>query len=92
MERKLSFEQAKARYVHRFTCEHVPAWATVPAPNGRYYAPQYATDREWYNKTAFKGEPAWLGLTNECTSLKPSWPLGQWLDAPFSRERQYNVA
>ena len=27
MTRVISFEQAKARYPHRFTMEHVPAWS-----------------------------------------------------------------
>jgi hypothetical protein len=42
-----SFEQAKAQYVHRFTMEH------GAAPNGQYYAPQFASDQEWYDHTQF---------------------------------------
>lgn len=85
MARPLTFEQAKARYVHRFTLEHVPAWASVPAPCGRFYAPQYRTDREWYEATAFPGECDISPRARYCHSAGRTWPWGQWLDAPFVR-------
>ncbi len=91
--RKLSFEQAKARYVHRFTGEHVPAWALLrPCDSGgtetRYYAPQFATDREWYDATKFPGEeghPFPDSRRGDCYTAGQTWPLGQWLDKPYRR-------
>jgi hypothetical protein len=36
--------------------EHVPNWAKRPAPNGHYYAPQYASDAQWCANTLFSAE------------------------------------
>lgn len=93
MKRAITFEQAKARFTNRFTMEHVPPWAkeapdaTPPISSKRpgYYAPQFRTDREWYDNTRFKGEPGHLGTARECTTSGQTWPLGQWLDEPFKR-------
>ncbi len=87
MKRKLSFERAKAQYVHRYTMEHVPAWAKErPCDHGgtetRYYAPQFRTDREWYDNTLFHGESE-LADKHHCYTSGQTWPLGQWLDKPF---------
>lgn len=90
-KRKLSFEEAKRRYVHRFTMEHVPSWACErPCDSGGtatwYYAPQYRTDKEWYDNTAFPGEPEHiLGARHNgcCDSRNPSWPIGQQLAQPY---------
>lgn len=78
-----SLAEACARYVHRYTMEHVPAWAQKRAENGLFYAPQYRNDAEWYERTLFYGEPGHYGTKNECCSAGQSWPLGQWLDAQF---------
>lgn len=83
--RKISFEQAKAQYPHRYTVDHVPSWARKQCDNGKFYAPQYASDREWYEKTTFPGEPGLHGNNKHCESRAPSWPLGEWLDQPFQR-------
>lgn len=85
-----TFEQAKAQYVNRFTMEHVPAWSrNRPCDHGgtetRYYAPQFRTDAEWYANTLFKGDPGWLGRGTDCFTTGQTWPLGQWLDKPFTR-------
>jgi hypothetical protein len=89
-KRPVSFEQAKARYVHRFTMEHVPDWAKRPAPYAGaltgYYAPQFSTDRQWYDSTRFKGEEGWLGRGSDCYTTGQTWPLGRWLMKPFARE------
>jgi hypothetical protein len=90
MKRKISFEQAKARYLHRFTMEHVPAWASsycTFAGARKYYAPQFRTDREWYDATKFKGEKGWHGISDDCYTTGQTWPLGEWLDAPYQRGR-----
>ena len=91
-QRPISFEQAKAQFVHRFTMEHVPAWTQKPVAftaspdspdNGpRYYAPQFRTDKEWYDSTAFPGEGEMASRTH-CYTSGQTWPLGQWLPEPF---------
>ena len=80
---KITFEQAKAAYVHRFTMEHVPGWASLPTSNGKFYAPQYRTDREWYDNTKFPSH----NFAGYCDSRNQSWPLGRWLDKPFTGEK-----
>jgi hypothetical protein len=90
MTRKLSFEDAKRQFINRFTMEHVPNWAFKGVREGReikYYAPQYATDQEWYDNTAFPGEPDHDGSRHYCYSRKQSWPLGQWLSRPYRIEQ-----
>lgn len=89
MTRKITFERAKAVYSNRYTMEHVPPWArTACEGNGRYYAPQYRTDAEWYANTTFPGESEWLPhQARHCESNGQTWPLGRWLDAPYKRER-----
>ena len=82
--RPISFERAKAQYVHRFTVEHVPTWARNPCEgNGKFYAPQYASDREWYEATKFPGEGGIPRGDDQCMSTNQTWPRGQWLNAPF---------
>lgn len=84
--------EALAAFVHRYTAEHVPSWSRRPAPNGRHYAPQYRSDREWLDKTRFPITHSGLGIrlksgnTIHCESNDPSWPYGQWLDSPFNRQ------
>lgn len=81
--RPLTLQQAKARYPHRYTMEHVPAWARKACDNGRFYAPQFKTDAEWYAATKFYGESE-LASRSHCHTSGQTWPLGQWLDAPFN--------
>ena len=76
-----TFEQAKRLFPHRFTVEQVPSWAKRP-DNGRWYAPQFATDREWYNNTLFNGESDLAGR-HHCYTSNQSWPLGEWLDRRY---------
>lgn len=72
-------------FSNRFTCERVPNWALAPAPNGKYYAPQYRDDKEWLANT-------WFTVTDDgklsqsvlvCESKDASWPKGLWLDRPY---------
>ncbi len=86
MPRPISFEAAKARYVHRFTCEHVPAWAKQQNPNGSYPAPQFATCREWYDSTLFEGESC-LADKSHCYTSGQTWPHGKSLLTPFSNSQ-----
>ena len=90
MERKISFEDAKRQYVHRFTMEHVPSQATSKTPAGDYYAPQYRTDREWYENTCFPGEDFGDGFkvpanSKQCWSINQTFPLGQFLSEPYKK-------
>ncbi len=79
----MTLEQAKREYVNRYTCDHVPNWATKPAPNGKYYAPQYKSDEEWFALTVFPPHtPDWCRKT-DCYSSNQTWPLGNWLDKPY---------
>lgn len=78
--KKLSFKDACAQYVHRFTMEHVPTWARQQREDGSYYAPQFRTDREWYENTVF---PPQNGLRKYCTTSGETWPLGKSLNKPF---------
>jgi hypothetical protein len=75
-----SFQDACLTYVHRFTMEHVPEWATRPRPSGGYYAPQYRSDREWYDRTIFPGESGHFTGPDACYSRDETWPLGRVLD------------
>jgi hypothetical protein len=83
-----TIEQAKREYVHRFTMEHVPAWAAKPMPNGTHYAPQYASDAEWYANTLFPGEEGnpHSPRLGACYSTNPTWPLGHFLTEPYRRK------
>lgn len=84
-------DAALRSYTHRYTGEHIPAWTRKAAPNGNFYAPQYQNDAEWMAKTLFpvenKGGALQLasGKDVHCQSNNPSWPWGQWLDAPFKK-------
>lgn len=83
MSRALTLQEAKKQYPHRYTMEHVPTWAKTPH-GGKYYAPQYRTDREWYNNTVFPGEGP-EATKEHCYSSGETWPLGKWLDGPFKK-------
>jgi len=80
--RPITFEQACSCYPHRYTCQHVPAWTKYAAPNGMFYAPQFLTDREWYENTLFAGESE-LADKKHCHTTGQTWPHGQWLDMPY---------
>lgn len=83
----MTFEQAKARYVHRFTMEHTPAWALVQMPNGKHYAPQFRTDSEWFRNTIFppNNPIARSKRDTSCYTSNQTWPLGLYLTKPYKR-------
>lgn len=90
MARVISFEQAKARYIHRFTMEHVPAWSRLrPCDQGGtetwFCAPQFRTDREWYDNTLFPGEGHVGKRETHCYTTGHTFPLGIRLDQPYRR-------
>lgn len=83
-------QQAALRsFVHRYTGNHVPHWTQKAAPNGNFYAPQYTDDKEWLEKTTFpvvfkkSGMQLASGSDVHCQSNTPSFPWGEWLNAPF---------
>ena len=82
-----TLEKARAMYPHRYTMEHVPNWARMPADKGKFYAPQFRTDAEWYAATLFPGDAGHHGFKDSCMTDAQTWPLGQWLDAPYRIER-----
>lgn len=81
----MNIEQAKARYIHRYTMEHVPQWAQKQAPNGKFYAPQYRSDAEWFANTLFPPNHPLGSRVTDCYSTGCTWPLGMWLDQPYKR-------
>lgn len=84
MARPLTLKQAQASYPHRFTMEHVPAWALHRRSDGTYYAPHYRSDQEWYERTKFPGEAGIHPSVRHCQSDDNTWPLGKALDKPYS--------
>lgn len=92
-KRKLTLEQAKARYPYRFTCEHVPTWATKPigdSPHDQTYpAPHFSSDQEWYDNTTFPGEEGPFGHlhgnSGHCETIGETWPLGKSLTKPYQK-------
>lgn len=84
---RMSFEEAKRRYIQRYTMEHVPRWALKCLEPGKFYAPQYRTDREWYDNTIFPGEEGYPFSKREtsCYTNGQSWPLGLWLTKPLNK-------
>lgn len=84
--KNLSFEQAKAQYVHRFTMEHVPAWAKEKRSDGTYYAPHYKNDKEWYDNTLFPPHKFTMSKKDtSCHCENLTWPLGKSLEKVFQR-------
>jgi len=82
LPRPYTFEEAKGTFTGRFTMEHMPDWALKPMRNRQYFAPQYRTDREWYDNTKFVGEyPSSNGKA--CLSTNMSYPLGETLSEPY---------
>ena len=90
------FAEMCQQYPHRYTMEHIPQWVIASnAPgatrssqyhvDGRrvYYAPVYASDREWYDNTLFPGEAGYIGDGSACFSTGATFPLGRYLSGPY---------
>ena len=77
----MTLEEAKRTYTNRYTMDYKPPWAMRAAPNGKYFAPQYASDKEWYENTLFPPNNP-LSRTS-CWSRDPTWPMGEWLSKPL---------
>jgi hypothetical protein len=71
--------EALSSYVHRFTRQHVPAWARQPMPNGNAYPVQYDSDAQWLARTLFpvirRGDRVTRLAAGDCY-LHPYWPDG----------------
>lgn len=68
--------EALSRFVHRFTGEHRPQWATKPRPDGSPYPVQFRDDADWLANTRFTirkdGE---LARNVRCCYSTPTWPF-----------------
>lgn len=64
-----------AAYVHRFTGNHVPAWARKPRPDGKRYPLQFANDDDWLRHTLFviRSDGRLDDRVRQCHS-RPTWP------------------
>lgn len=71
-------QEALARFINRFTGEHVPSWAKRPMPSGRPYAVQFKDDEDWLANTFFvvtkSGD---LDRRYSFCESSPTWPFGQ---------------
>jgi hypothetical protein len=86
-KRKLSFREACGIYNNRFTMEYIPLWSEIPREDKTYFAPQFETDREWYNNVKFFGEEGWKGEDKAyCYTIGETWPLGESLDKPYTKK------
>lgn len=93
MKRALSFESACRQFQNRYTAEHLPRWAASSSPEtGLWYAPQYISDREWYNHTLFPGDPEFTLYAckdQQSYSRNHTWPFGMWLQECYNvRDRR----
>ena len=63
-----SQREALARFVHRYTGDHVPAWVTANDPL------QFKDDKDWLEHTLFwVNADGSLGDNKDCES-SPTWP------------------
>ena len=64
-----------ATYVHRFTGDHKPAWASKEWKDGQPYPLQFNDDKDWLANTRFQTNKAGSldSRCNECHSV-PTWP------------------
>ena len=62
-------------FVHRFTREHKPTWASKPWKDGKPYPVQFASDREWLANTRFavRRNGRLDNRVTECQSSQ-TWP------------------
>jgi hypothetical protein len=68
-------QECLRRYVHRFTAEHKPAWASKEWKDGLPYPVQFASDADWLAHTEFAvtGNGALDERIGHCFS-NPTWP------------------
>jgi hypothetical protein len=69
--------RALARYVHRFTCDHVPQWARNygDAIRPKYLKVQFASDADWLANTRFHvTKDGKLSRRHSHCVSSPTWP------------------
>lgn len=69
-------EEAKRRFLGRYTGEHMPNWAKRPMSNGKAYPVQFADDADWLANTEFfvvKDRSRLAYKPGHCVS-HPTWP------------------
>lgn len=92
-KRNISFETAKKQFPHRFTMDNVPEWSQHVRSDGTFYAPHFASDQEWYDNYRFPGDEGLHANTITCELVgRLTWPLGQYLTAPFSPEKVTKIS
>ena len=76
--------QAKAGFIHRFTGDHRPHWASQPMPNGESYKVQFASDDDWLDNSLFaiRSDGHLDRRFHEHMSF-PTWPLNPELREKF---------
>lgn len=63
---------ALSMFVHRYTMEHKPAWAT------QGYKPQFKDDQDWLSNTEFAvTKSGKLHKNVKFCNSRPSWPEGK---------------
>ncbi len=76
-------KEALAKFVHRYTAEHVPAWARKPREDGSMYPVQFSSDVEWLQFTEFPVDRNGnLTKFGECWS-HPRWPNDEQLRVKY---------
>jgi hypothetical protein len=71
-------QEARRRYVHRFTGEHAPAWTRSPRPCGRPYPVHFRDDSDWLANTDFPVTKAGrLADRPSACQSRPTWPNGK---------------
>lgn len=74
-------EEAKKRFVHRFTGEHKPAWAYKPFKdeqgNLTSYPVQFRDDQDWLEHTYFElvKDDSLFNTRNRFCESHPTWPF-----------------
>lgn len=67
-----------AAYVHRYTGDHTPGWATVPRECGGCYPMQFTNDQEWLAHTRFRvRQDGRLDGRVHCCESNATWPNGK---------------
>lgn len=64
-----------AKYVHRFTREHVPSWAQREWKDDKPYPLQFDSDRDWLANTFFPVTASGrLSKREKYCQSNPTWP------------------
>lgn len=70
--------ECKARWIHRFTGEHRPAWADKPMPDCKRYQVQFKDDADWLAHTLFCcNKDGSLNKSARYCESSPTWPDGK---------------